>query len=111
MPQKLETVLKKVEEISNEVKKQMIHDYHKYLISRDTGTNYQKDNIKLVQMFAKFIGESNTFYAVKKRETIIAFLDTSRKSKEEDPEQKWITTWDDYRIVYRYRFFSNSNRG
>ena len=111
MPQKLETVLKKVEEISNEVNKQMIHDYHKYLISRDIGTNYQKDNIKLVQMFAKFIGESNTFYAVKNCETIIAFLDTRRKSKEEDPEQKWITTWHDYRIVYRYRFFSNSNRG
>lgn len=37
-------------------------------------------------MFAKFIGESKTFLDVKDSETIIAFLDTRRKSKE-DPEQ------------------------
>ena len=41
-------------------------------------------------MFAKFIGESKTFYDVKDSETIVAFLDTRRKNKEEDPEQKWI---------------------
>jgi holliday junction DNA helicase RuvB len=50
MPQKLETVLKHVEEIDNEVNKQLIKDYHRYLISRDTGTNYQKDNVKLKTM-------------------------------------------------------------
>ena len=36
MPQKLETILKHVEEINNEVNRQLIKDYHKYLISRDT---------------------------------------------------------------------------
>jgi len=55
MPQKLETVPKHIEEISNEVNRQLILDYHKYLISRDTSTTYQKDNIKLIHMFAKFI--------------------------------------------------------
>jgi hypothetical protein len=40
----------------------LIKEYHRYLIIRDTGTNYQKDNIKLIYMFAKFIGESKTFY-------------------------------------------------
>ncbi len=47
MPQKLETVLKHVEEISNNVNRQLIYEYHKYLVSRETSTNYQKDNIKL----------------------------------------------------------------
>jgi hypothetical protein len=64
MPQKLETVLKKVEEISNDVNRQLIKEYHRYLIIRDTGTNYQKDNIKLIYMFAKCIAESKTFYRV-----------------------------------------------
>ena len=45
MPQKLETVLKHVEEISN-VNRQLIYQYHKYLVSRDTSTSYQKDNAK-----------------------------------------------------------------
>jgi hypothetical protein len=62
MPQKLDTVLKKVEEISNDVNRQLIKEHHRSLIIRDTGTNYQKDNIKLIYMFAKFIGESKTFY-------------------------------------------------
>ena len=88
MPQKLETVLKHVEEINNEVNRQLIYDYYKYLVSRDTSVNYQKDNVKLVYMFAKFLGEFNTFNDMKNSETIVAFLDVKRKSKEDDPEQK-----------------------
>jgi hypothetical protein len=51
MPQKLETVLKHVEEMDKDVNKQLIKEYHKYLVSRDTSTNYQKDNIKFIYMF------------------------------------------------------------
>ena len=47
MPQKLETVLKHVEEINNDVNRQLIKNYHRYLVSRDTSTNYQKDNVKV----------------------------------------------------------------
>jgi len=109
MPQKLETVLKHVKEINNDVNRRLIKDYHRYLISWDTGTNYQKDNVKLIYMFAKFLTESKTFYDVKNSETIVVFLDTWRKSKEEDPEQKWITTWNDYpwRLKMFYRWLYN----
>jgi hypothetical protein len=86
MQQKLETILKHVEKISNEVNRQWIKDYHSYLLARDTGTNYQKDNVKLIYMFAKFLDESKTFHDVKDSETIVVFLDTRRKSKEDDPE-------------------------
>ena len=81
MPQKLETVLKHVEEISNKANRQLLKDYHTYLIGRDTGTNYQKDNVKLIYMFAKFIGESKTFYDVKDSGTIVAFLILEKKVK------------------------------
>jgi hypothetical protein len=79
MPQKLETVLKHIEEISNDANRQLIHEYYKYLVSRDTSTAYQKDNIKLIYMFAKFLGESKTFKDVNDSETIIVFLDIKRK--------------------------------
>ena len=95
MPQQLETVLKHVEEIGNNVNRQLIKDYHRYLVSRDTSTNYQKDNIKLIHMFAKFIGDSKTLHDIKDQETIVSFLDTRRKNKEEDPEQRWTATWND----------------
>jgi hypothetical protein len=108
MPQKLETVLAKVEEISNNGNKALILEYYRYLISRDTSINYQKDNIKLLLLFAKFL-ETKTFYEIKECETIVIFLDTKRKSKEEDPEQKWITTWNDYlwRLKMFYRWLYN----
>ena len=32
MPQKLETVLKNVEETSNDVNRQLIKEYHRYLV-------------------------------------------------------------------------------
>ncbi|HEY6658925.1 MAG TPA: hypothetical protein VIZ62_10400, partial [Nitrososphaeraceae archaeon] len=109
MPQKLETVLAKVEEISNTINKEVILEYYRYLVSRDTSINYQKDNIKLMYMFAKFIGESITLLDVKNKETILAFLDTKRKNKEDDSEQKWITTWNDYlwRLKMFYRWLYN----
>ncbi len=109
MPQKLETILAKVREISNNDNKQVILEYYSYLISRDTSINYQRDNIKLVYMFAKFIGESLTLYDIKNKETIVAFLDTKRKSKEDDSEQKWIITWNDYlwRLKMFYRWLYN----
>ena len=62
-------------------------------------------------MFAKFLGETKTLYDVKNSERILAFLDTRRKSKEEDPEQKWIITWNDYlwRLKMFYRWLYNVN--
>jgi hypothetical protein len=53
--------------------------------------------------------EIKTFHEVKQREIIVAFLDTRRKSKEEDPEQRWITTWNDYlwRLKMFYRWLYN----
>lgn len=108
MPQKLETVLTKVEDVSNNVNKDLILEYYRYLISRDTSINYQKDNIKLLLLFVKFL-EIKTFHEVKERETIVSFLDTRRKNKEEDPEQKCITTWNDYlwRLKMFYRWLYN----
>ena len=53
--------------------------------------------------------DTKTFHEVKERETIVIFLDTKRKSKEEDPEQRWITTWNDYlwRLKMFYRWLYN----
>jgi hypothetical protein len=66
MPQILETVLKHVEEISNNVYRQLIQKSYKYLVSSDTSTNYQKDNVKLTYVkltyiFAKFLGAEKEF--------------------------------------------------
>ena len=60
-------------------------------------------------MFAKFLGESKTLYDIKDHTFIVSFLDTLRKSKEEDPDERWITTWNDYlwRLKMFYRWLYN----
>jgi len=35
MPQNLETVLRNVEEVSNDITRQIIQEYHKHLVVRD----------------------------------------------------------------------------
>jgi hypothetical protein len=34
-----------------------------------------------------------SFYNIEQKEQILAFLDTKKKSIEQDPDQRWITTW------------------
>jgi hypothetical protein len=59
--------------------------------------------------FAKFLGSSTDFYHLSKKEDILAFLNTKIKSKEIDPDGKWIRTWNDYlqRIKYFIRWIYN----
>ena len=45
------------------------------------------------------------FYDIRRKEEITAFLDTKIKNIEEDPERKWVTTWNDYLNDIKY-FFS-----
>ncbi len=49
---------------------------------------------------------------IEKKEDILTFLDTKIKSKDEDPEQKRITTYNDYlhRIKHFFRWLYNENK-
>jgi integrase/recombinase XerD len=62
--------------------------------------------------FAKFLGSDVTFYDIQRKEVITAFLDTKIKSIEEDPDKKWITTWNDYLndIKYFFRWLYNNKK-
>ena len=92
MPQKLETVLKKIEDIDNNVNRQLIQQYYIYLQSRDTSTNYQKDNVKLMHMFAKFLAKGKNLYDVKESETIVEFLDIKGKLRKKTQNKNGLLT-------------------
>ena len=57
--------------------------------------NHQVNNLKVVIDFAKFLGPLS-FYDVKKRKQIVAFLNEKMKPIEQSPDTKWITTWNHY---------------
>jgi hypothetical protein len=111
---RLENVLEQIETLENNLNKTLIQEFSKYLISKDTSANYQRNCIKIMLMFADFLQSRNeaekNLSEVNSINDIIAFLDTRRKTKNEDPEQKWITTWNDYlwRIKIFYRWYHNT---
>jgi Txe/YoeB family toxin of Txe-Axe toxin-antitoxin module len=58
---------------------------------------------------AKFFAENVNFINISKKEEILSFLDIKIKTKEEDPDGKWMRTWNDYlqRIKYFFRWLHN----
>jgi hypothetical protein len=46
--------------------------------------------------FAKYLGPDYIFYDLHRPDQIIPFLDTKIKSTAEDPDKRWITTWNYY---------------
>ena len=71
--------------------------------SNGCSEHHQNNNLKVAIAFAKFLGPDSSFYDIKKKEQIIAFLDTKIKSTEQDPDKKSITTWNHY--LHRIKLF------
>ena len=42
------------------------------------------------------LDQKHLFSDIRIKEQIIEFLDLKRKTPDEDPDKKWITTWNDY---------------
>lgn len=106
---KLSTTLRHIDAIPQSVNAQAIKEFHEYLKEIGTSENYQNQNLKQIIGFAKFLGSQKTFYDIKLKEEIVDFLNTKIKDVNEDPDKKWITTWNDYlwRLKYFYKWFHN----
>ncbi|HJS63893.1 MAG TPA: hypothetical protein VJ767_03435 [Nitrososphaeraceae archaeon] len=90
MPFLLETVLQKIPNVNNETNRQLISNFHRYHVARDTSESHQKHNVKIIIKFAEFLEEENNniaFYQVKDKQSILQFLNKRRESKQEDHEQ------------------------
>ena len=71
----------------------------------------QNNNLKAIIAFANFIGPDNSFDDILTDEQVLRQLDTKIKNSEQDPEGKWITTWNDYlnRIKLFFRWLTNKH--
>lgn len=79
------------------------------MIDSSASERHQNNNLKAIIAFAKSLDSSITFHDVQRKEQIIEFLNTKIKSLEEDPDKKWIVTWNDYlhRIKHFLRWLYN----
>ncbi len=112
MPVKLSTTIKNLESLENPINSELIFEFYNYLKSNNTSESYQNQNIKALINFAKFLGPTRDFQQLTKKEDILIFLNTKIKSKETDPDGKWMRTWNDYlqRIKYFIRWLHNEKQ-
>jgi integrase/recombinase XerD len=109
MPTKLSTTVSKIKSIPNTVNGSLIEEFYNYMKDNDSSERHQNNALKVVIAYTKFVGSDTTLYDVKRKEQIIGFLDTKIKPIEQDPDRKWITTWNHYlhRIKHLFRWLYN----
>ena len=72
-----------------------------------TSERYQNNNLKALIVYSRFLGPSISFFEIKHKGQIISFSDTKIKNSEDDPDKRWITTWNDYLGRIKYFFPKN----
>jgi integrase/recombinase XerD len=75
----------------------------------DTSEKYQRVNLIVVILFAKFLDPHNLLKDINTQQDIVRFLDSKKKNEFLDPDKRWIRTWNDYlqRIKYFMRWLHN----
>jgi integrase/recombinase XerD len=108
MPAKLTTTINKIQAVPNPVNADIISQFSCHM--KDASESHQNNCLKAVIALANFVGPDITFYDIKEEQQITAFLNTKIKSHEEDPDKKWITTWNHYfdRFKLFFRWFHNA---
>jgi integrase/recombinase XerD len=109
MTEKLETVLDKVSAIPNPVNSSLIQEFYQYMVDNRKSESYKKNNLKALVLFSHELVPNITFYDIQERERILESLNKRIKPKSDDPDVKWITTWNDYlgRLKFFFRFLYN----
>ncbi|MGD1837960.1 MAG: hypothetical protein ACPKPY_07875, partial [Nitrososphaeraceae archaeon] len=109
MPTKLSTTVAKIDLIENKKNRKLIKNYHEFMKSTDASERHQNNNLKTMIYFANYIGSSINLSEISDNKLILLFLDTKKKTKELDPDQRWISTWNHYfhRIKHFFRWYHN----
>jgi integrase/recombinase XerD len=110
MPTTLSTTVRHIyDKVPNSVNSQLIVDFHSYMKDNTTSERHQNNNLKAIIAFAEFLGSETTFYQISTKDQVTKFLDTKTRSNSDDPENRWITTWNDYlvRIKHFFRWLHN----
>ncbi|MGD1837111.1 MAG: hypothetical protein ACPKPY_03520 [Nitrososphaeraceae archaeon] len=113
MSMKLTTTIAKIDTIDNSENVKIIKEFLEYMKNNDSSDNHQNNNLKAVIAFAKFLDKGISFFDIKNKELILSFLNTKKKSNEEDPDKRWITTWKNYldriRLFYRWLYYKDKD--
>jgi integrase/recombinase XerD len=110
MPAKLSTTVNKIQSVPNLANREAITAFHVYLMINDLSVHHVNNNLKAVISFENYVSSETSFHGTASRQTVISFLDRKRKYVDNDPEMRWITTWNHYylnRLRLFFRWFHN----
>lgn len=108
MPYRLSTLLDKLDHLDNKPNASLMKEFYDYMNKNNLSDNHKLNNLRVIIPFSNFLG-CKSFFDIRTKNEILEFLDTKIKSKSEDPDGKWITTWNHYlnRIKQFYRWLYN----
>ena len=109
MPVKLSTTLDKIEKIENIQNRLLVKHYHKFMNCTGASERHQNNNLKVILSYVNYLDKDVLLSSINTCDTILSFLETKKKTKDEDPDGKWISTWNHYfhRIKHFFRWYSN----
>ena len=99
MTERLDIVLEDFNH-TNPVNSSLIQEFYQFMTDNCKSDGYKKNNLKALILFSYELTPNVTFYDIQK---ILEFLNKRIKPKTVDPNEKWVTTWNDY--LGRFKFF------
>ncbi|MGI0029218.1 MAG: hypothetical protein ACREAQ_05835, partial [Nitrososphaera sp.] len=102
------TVLSRISQVPNQANAALLLELNDYMRKTGASDTHVKSEVYCNLLFAMYL-QSRSFFDVSKQSEIISFLDTKRKPKEVDPDERWKTTYNDYldSIKFFYRWLYN----
>ena len=110
MPENIFTTVNKIKYYYHAKKREIICNFFEFMSNHDASERHHYNNPKTTLSFSNYI-DQNYLKDISKKEDVLLFLQSKIKVKEQDLEQKWITTCNEYlyRIKYFYIWLYNGN--
>ena len=90
--------------IRNLTNQMLIREFFDFMKGNGCSEKHINNNLKAIMNFDSGLDPKISFLDIKRRDQILIFLDSKIKSAEEDPDGRWITTWNHYLSHLKYFF-------
>lgn len=104
MTAKLSTTVNHIQMLTNAKNRQLILQFHDFMMRNGNSQAYQNNNLKVVIAYSQYLPQTVCLDTIRSKSQIISFLDTKIKGTAEDPDKRWITTWNDYLGIIKFFF-------
>jgi integrase/recombinase XerD len=108
MPMSITAVLSRISKVPNQTNAALLLELHDYMLKTGASNIHIKNEVYSNLLFAMHLKE-RSFFDVTTQSEIISFLDTKKKPKDIDQDERWKTTYNDYldSIKFLYRWLYN----